>query len=103
MKLDGNNWAQWADQEVNMEEQQDDNVDDILEEVQQQEISFDQSGSTAQYLRAHGPDITLNVADVIVGKVNSSSSDRDTPSSSTVASSTDSGLAVQLLLLFQSL
>ena len=103
MKLDGNNWAQWADQEVNMEEQQDDNVDDILEEVQQQEISFDQSGSTAQYLTGHGPDITLNVADVIVGKVNSSSSDRDTPSSSTVASSTDSGLAVQLLLLFQSL
>jgi len=51
-QMDENNaanaaWAQWVDQEVNLEEQQADNDDVVMEEVQQQEISFDLSGSTA--------------------------------------------------------
>jgi hypothetical protein len=46
----------------------------------QQSISFDQSGSTANYLRANGPDIALNIDDVLarnfgVGSSSSSSSD----------------------------
>jgi len=45
-----------------------------MEEVQRQEIVFDQSGSTAEYLRAHGPDITLNVEDVLAGNYSNSSS-----------------------------
>ena len=52
-----------------------------MQDVQQHEISFDQSGSTAQYLRAHGPDITLNIDDVLAGKVAGSSSSSEEISS----------------------
>jgi hypothetical protein len=46
----------------------------------QYSISFDQSGSTTNYLRANGPDIALNIDDVLagnfgVGSSSSSSSD----------------------------
>jgi hypothetical protein len=34
-------------------------------DVPQDTISFDQSESTAHYLRAHGPDITLNIEDIL--------------------------------------
>jgi hypothetical protein len=44
------------------------------QEVQYESISFDQSGSTAQYLLAQGPDITLNVEDVLAGRFLGSSS-----------------------------
>jgi hypothetical protein len=42
----------------------------------QQSISFDQSGSTSNYLRANGSDITLNIDDILAGNfgVDSSSS-----------------------------
>ena len=90
-------WAQWADQEVHLEEQQDDNDEMIIEDVQQQEISFDQSGSTAQYLRANGPDITLNIADVLAGRVSGSSS------SSSDSSNVVNSLGVQLPVVLQSL
>jgi len=68
------NWPHWGNQAEDFAEQQAENEDVIMEEVQQQEISFDQSGSTAEYLRANGPDITLNVEDVLAGKYNNSSS-----------------------------
>ncbi|CAL5075059.1 unnamed protein product [Urochloa decumbens] len=43
----------------------------------QDTVSFDQSGSTACYLQAHGPDITLRVEDVLQGNYASSSSESD--------------------------
>ncbi|CAL4986513.1 unnamed protein product [Urochloa decumbens] len=46
----------------------------LEDDVQQESISFDQSGSTAEYLRAHGPDIVLNLADVQRGNILNSSS-----------------------------
>jgi hypothetical protein len=49
--------------------------------AQQQEISFDQSGSIAQYLRADGPNIVLNVADVLAGNYGTSSSSDEASSS----------------------
>ena len=72
--VNNDNWEQWDNQADEMDEQQADNEDVIMEEVQQQEIAFDQSGSTAEYLRAHGPDITLNVEDVLAGNYSNSSS-----------------------------
>jgi hypothetical protein len=45
------------------------------EPVQQQDsVTFDQFGSSAEYLRAHGPDIVLNVEDVLAGKFRAGSS-----------------------------
>ena len=73
--IDNNaNWEEWDNQADEMDEQQADNEDVIMEEVQQQEIVFDQSGSTAEYLRTHGPDISLNVEDVLAGNYSNSSS-----------------------------
>ncbi|CAN6359072.1 unnamed protein product [Urochloa humidicola] len=63
---DEDDWPDWM--------AQDDNLNNPVEdEVQQESISFDQSGSTAEYLRAHGPDIELNIDDVLKGKVAASS------------------------------
>ena len=90
-------WADWIDQDVNLAEQQADNEDVLMQDVQQHEISFEQSGSTAQYLRAHGPDITLNIDDVLAGKVAGSSS------SSEEISSLGTGSNVQLPLQLQNL
>ena len=53
MPNDNVEWAQWVAQEVNQAEQQDDNDDAIMEEVQQQEISFDQSGSMLTAIISH--------------------------------------------------
>ena len=51
------------------------------DEPQQESISFDQSGSSAHYLRAHGPDITLSVEDILAGRfVDSSSSSSEASS-----------------------
>ena len=51
------------------------------DEPQQESISFDQSGSSAHYLRAHGHDITLFVEDILAGRfVDSSSSSSETSS-----------------------
>ena len=44
----------------------------------QDSISFDQSGSTVEYLRAHGPDITLIVEDVLAGNLSDASSSEAT-------------------------
>ncbi|CAL4993466.1 unnamed protein product [Urochloa decumbens] len=71
-------WPAWPEQ------QEDNNDVEVVAEIvpqhpdqPQDTISFDQSGSTACYLRAHGPDITLRVEDVLQGKYASSSSDSD--------------------------
>ena len=53
MPNDNVEWSQWVAQEVNQAEQQDDNDDAIMEEVQQQEISFDQSGSMLTAIISH--------------------------------------------------
>lgn len=47
----------------------------------QDTISFDQSGSTAHYIRAHGPDIVLTVEDVLAGNYGSASSSSSSSSS----------------------
>jgi hypothetical protein len=74
-------WPHWGNQVEDFAKQQAENEDVIMEEVQQQEISFDQCGSTAEYLRANGPAITLNVEDVLAGKYNNSSSSIEESSS----------------------
>jgi hypothetical protein len=57
----------------------------MVDDMQQQEsISFDQLGSLVEYLRAHGPDIVLNIEDVLAGKYRAASSS----SSSSEVSST---------------
>ena len=64
-------WDAWP--EVNHEEVVDQNHL-VQDDIQQQEsISFDQSGSSAEYLRASGADITLNVDDVLAGVYNTPS------------------------------
>jgi hypothetical protein len=90
-------WADWIDQDVNLAEQQADNEDVLMQDVQQQEISFDQSGSIAQYLRAHGPDITLNIDDVLAGKVAGSSSSSEEISSFGTVSNVQLPLQLQNL------
>lgn len=57
------------------------------EPIQEQDsITFDQSGSTAQYLRAHGPDIHLTVEMVLNGQVGSTSGSSTSSSNSSVNS-----------------
>jgi hypothetical protein len=51
-----------------------DAFDQVADDQPQESISFDQSGSTAEYLRATRPDITLNIEDVQAGLYGSSSS-----------------------------
>ena len=73
-----NNWDAWP--EVNQGENVFQHVDEeqpVVEDQQQESISFDQSGSSA--LRATGPDIVLNLEDVLAGTVQAS----DSSSSST--------------------
>jgi hypothetical protein len=86
-------WDAWPDVEQQQENEWQDEVDQVMEEpVQQQDsVTFDQSGSTAEYLRAHGPDIVLNVEDVLTGKFkagssSSTSSDASSPVDSEVQS-----------------
>jgi hypothetical protein len=69
-------WDAWPDVDQQQENEWQEEVDQVMEEpVQQQDsVSFDQSGSTAEYLRAHGPDIVLNVEDVLSGKFKTGSS-----------------------------
>ncbi|CAL4899280.1 unnamed protein product [Urochloa decumbens] len=69
VNVPADDWPQW--QPMN---QEDDNMDwdnnqaNVAQQQQQQEsITFDQSGSTAEYLRAHGPDIVLNIEDILKG------------------------------------
>ncbi|CAO2150252.1 unnamed protein product [Urochloa humidicola] len=64
-------WPEWEPMH------QDDDVlawDNPEDDVQQESLSFDQSGSTAEYLRANGPDITLTIEDVLKGRMVDSSS-----------------------------
>ena len=77
-----NDWAAWFNPNENEMRDENEGQTQNEEMVQQQEIPFDQSGSTAQYLRAHGPDIVLNVADVLAGTYGSSSTSSDEVSSS---------------------
>ena len=69
-------WGNQADNELQLNEMQ------LNEDEQQKEsISFDQSGSSSHYLRAHGHDITLTVEDVLAGRfVDSSSSSSEASS-----------------------
>jgi hypothetical protein len=69
-------WDAWPDVDQQQENEWQEEVDQVMEEpVQQQDsVTFDQSGSTAEYLRAHGPDIVLNVEDVLSGKFKTGSS-----------------------------
>lgn len=60
-------WPEWP-----QEAQMADNIqhEDQLPQhpdVPQDTISFDQSGSTAHYLRAQDPDITVNIEDILQG------------------------------------
>ncbi|CAL5074100.1 unnamed protein product [Urochloa decumbens] len=75
----GEAWPAWPDehQEDNMIGNQDDGV-------QQESISFDQSGSTAEYLRAKGPDIVLNIDDILKGKMVAASSSSSSDDSITM-------------------
>ena len=69
-------WGNQADNELQLNEMQ---LNE--DEPQQESISFDQSGSSAHYLRAHGPDITLSVEDILAGRfVDSSSSSSEASS-----------------------
>ena len=77
-----NDWAAWFNPNENEMQDENEGQDQNEEVIQQQEIPFDQSGLTAQYLRAHGPDIVLNVADVLADTFGSSSSSTDDVSSS---------------------
>ncbi|RLN35671.1 hypothetical protein C2845_PM03G28780 [Panicum miliaceum] len=65
-------WPEWPDwmQEDGVADNMDmdNNVQDELQEQLQESISFDQSGSTAEYLRATGPDIALSIEDVLQGR-----------------------------------
>ena len=81
------------------EPNQGENEIDQEEDIQKQgSISFDQSGSTAEYLRAHGPDIFLNLDDVLKGKfqtTESSSSSTSEASSSFQSTSVKGRLSGQ--------
>lgn len=60
---------------------------------QQESMSFDQSRSTAQYLRAHGPDIHLIVDMVFGGQVdNTSNSSSSSSSGASVTSANEASL-----------
>ena len=59
----GNGWDAWYEPDQGENEVQQE------EDFQQQgSTSFDQSGSSAEYLRANGPDIVLNLDDVLNGR-----------------------------------
>ncbi|CAN6199417.1 unnamed protein product [Urochloa humidicola] len=59
--VDDAGWDAWG----NLDQDLGQNV--VVDDMPQESISFDQSGSTAEYLRANGPDIVLNVDDVQKG------------------------------------
>ncbi|CAL4924468.1 unnamed protein product [Urochloa decumbens] len=75
----GEAWPAWPD------EHQEDNIGNQDDGVQQESISFDQSGSTAEYLRANGPDIVLNIDDILKGKMVAASSSSSSDDSITMA------------------
>jgi hypothetical protein len=58
-------WGNWQQNEDNFQQE---------EHQQLESYSFDQSGSTAQYLRAHGTDSVLNIDDVMSSSSSSSGS-----------------------------
>lgn len=59
----------------------------VADPIQHQDsTTFDQSGSTTQYLRAHGPDIHLTVEMVLQDQVGSTSSSATSSSDSSVSS-----------------
>lgn len=70
------------------EEEGDMNDDPNLQQPQQQHdsVTFDQSGSTTQYLRANGPDIHLTVDMVLQGQLGSASNSSSSSSVSSVNS-----------------
>lgn len=73
----------------------DEGAQDVDNHVAQQEISFDQSSSTAQYLRANGPDVHLTVEMVLQGQVGSmSSNSSDSSSFSSVNSAQNDEMTV---------
>lgn len=64
-----NAWDDWSQPE----QVQNNQVHDVQQQdadpnIQQQSISFDQSGSTAEYLRANGPDVILTIEEVLAGR-----------------------------------
>lgn len=71
---------------------------DQQHDQQQVSITFDQSGSTAQYLRAQGPDIHLTVEMVLQGQLGSSSnaSSSDFESSITSVQNVDTVMDVPM-------
>ncbi|CAO1939557.1 unnamed protein product [Urochloa humidicola] len=95
----------WDDWDQPDQEQAADNIqwdDDADEVVPQESISFDQSGSTAEYLRATGPDIVLNLVDVRKGLFVSSPSS-STDSSGEVVSGTSVAFQLAENLAFSNL
>lgn len=79
---DAEDWPEWFGVGAHID--QNDAANQEPEFPPQDTISFDQSGSTAQYLRANGPDIVLTVEDVLAGVGSSSSSNSATSSESDV-------------------
>ena len=77
-------WPMWPD--VEQAEQVANNI--LLQHPDQPQdtISFDQSGSTAEYLRAIGPDIILRVEDICNIMHSASSSDSSVDSAAEVHS-----------------
>ncbi|CAL4989039.1 unnamed protein product [Urochloa decumbens] len=76
MDLDENAaWPEWLAQQVGNAETEDLIAQNVPQHPDQPQdtVSFDQSGSTTCYLRAHGPDINLTVEDVIQGRYGSPS------------------------------
>ncbi|CAO2144855.1 unnamed protein product [Urochloa humidicola] len=62
----GNGWEAWPDNVADNMDLDDAQLEQVPQHPGQPQdtISFDQSGSTAEYLRENGPDITLTVEDV---------------------------------------
>lgn len=91
--LQGNgaeNWPQWfgAQEEMLDGENVEQHAVPQHPDHPQDTVSFDQFGSTAEYLRADGPDIVLRVEDVMAGNYGSSNSSSSSDSySSEVQSS----------------
>jgi len=84
-----NDWDPWP--EENQANNANQLADLINEDQQQESISFDQSGSSAHYLRALGPDINLTVEDVLARKF------RDSGSSSSFFEASSSEMSAQMV------
>lgn len=75
-------WPAWMDDQVG-DNAPEDQVPPVPQhpEQPQDSISFDQSGSTARYLQATGPDIVIRIEDVLAGNYGSSSNSSTSSSS----------------------